>query len=398
MDEEKGDIFIRDDEKESLSSLLNYHHTKITDKIYALKFVNRLSSGIIEDYLDLEKVKFSQKADSGLNDDERWEYKFRASRETLAPTGQFKFKHPKVHKIFGEETGMYNNRENIQRASKEMVLVYLVVIFEEFLSNVLVVLFSKRCETLMDSDKHILFKEAVIIRLHRRMKAAGIGIEHVISLMRIVHNDLPAVEQKYQRLKQEVDLLESRKFKENRILHDLQTQIMDSKRILKLLRMSCQEEENKISQLQKERIRLKRLVKWFKHNDEEYLKIKRTVKEEVSRVLLDSKGLLRLAFYTLIESMRKDPEKYRSLIYYANNSNSSSVWYNGQYYSGYYRKAQFNSFDSFFEAFKSAYLEDADKLYEQLLKEQTITIVSNYTSDKSLSLPPKTLANDLRPA
>jgi hypothetical protein len=106
-----------------------------------------------------------------------------------------------------------------------------------------------------------------IIKLHRRMKAAGIGIEQIINLIKIANNDLPAVEQEYQNLKGDVNLLESMKFNEYRTLHDLQNQIADSKRRLKWLRISCQEVEANVNQLQFERIRLKRLVKRFKEND-----------------------------------------------------------------------------------------------------------------------------------
>jgi len=56
------------------------------------------------------------------------------------------------------------------------------------------------------------------------------------------------------------------------------------------------------------RVRLKRLIKLF--NDEEYLKIKKTAWDEVGSVLLDGKRLLRLAFYSLMKSIRKDPDKY----------------------------------------------------------------------------------------
>jgi hypothetical protein len=161
MDEVKGDIFIHDDEKASLSSLLNDHHTALMDKIHALRAINTLTHNMLEDYLDLEKVKFFQKADSGLNDDERWEYKFRASLETVAPTGQFKFKHPKVHKMYGEETRMYHYREDIRRASKEMMLVYLIIVFEEFLTNILSALFRKRRDVFRFSNNLVSYKEVL---------------------------------------------------------------------------------------------------------------------------------------------------------------------------------------------------------------------------------------------
>jgi hypothetical protein len=64
-------------------------------------------------------------------------------------------------------------------------------------------------------------------------------------------------------------------------------------------------------------------------------------------------------------------------------------------YSSVYHKDHFTvrnrfaSYDSFFESLKSTLLADADKLYQQLLKEKTNTIVSNYASYRSSSLIPK---------
>jgi hypothetical protein len=240
---------------------------------------------------------------------------------------------------------------------------------------------------------------AYIIRLRRKMKAAGIGTEQAVNLIKIANNGLPEVEQKYQKLRKVVSLLKSKRFNEYRSLRTLQDKITDSKRMLRWLRASCQEEEYKINQLQEERISLKRLVKLFKNNDEEYLKIKKTVKEEVSSVLSDGRGLLRLALYSLIESMRRDPEKYGSLIHYAKNS-SSTAWYSDQYFRSHFGydkyPHQFNSYDLFFKALESTLVEDANTLYEQLLKEQTATIISSYDSDWNSSLLPKSMVSNLR--
>lgn len=93
------------------------------------------------------------------------------------------------------------------------------------------------------------------------------------------------------------------------------------------MRIIGQEEEANIKRLQGERIRLRRLVKLFKDNDEEYLKIKKTVEGEISSALLDGKGLLKLAFDSLMISVRKDPKRCSALIHYANNMASYSDAY-----------------------------------------------------------------------
>jgi hypothetical protein len=85
------------------------------------------------------------------------------------------------------------------------------------------------------------------------MRAAGIGMEKVINLIKIANNDLSTLEQKYQKLKKDVNLLESQKFKDDRILHKLEVQITDSKRMLKWLDTSYQEEEANIDQLVSEK-------------------------------------------------------------------------------------------------------------------------------------------------
>ena len=65
--------------------------------------------------------------------------------------------------------------------------------------------------------------------------------------------------------------------------------------MLKWLETSRQEEEAKIDQLASKKIRLKRLVKRFKDNDEEYLRIERKVQNKVTNLLLDGKEILKLA-------------------------------------------------------------------------------------------------------
>jgi type I site-specific restriction-modification system R (restriction) subunit len=93
--------------------------------------------------------------------------------------------------------------------------------------------------------------------------------------------------------------------------------------------------------------------------ENKYHELKRDVESlESSSVLLDGKGILRLAFYSLMESMRKDPEKYGALIHYSSN----------------------NSFYG--------------ELYERLLKEQINTIITDYAPSGNLPSSPTTGTNN----
>jgi hypothetical protein len=81
-----------------------------------------------------------------------------------------------------------------------------------------------------------------------------------------------------------------------------------------------QEAEN----LNNELSRLEALVTYFKNNNEEYLKIKKIVEEEVSRVLVDGKVLLQFALISVIEAIRRNPDKYNDLLV-CNASSSTAI-------------------------------------------------------------------------
>jgi hypothetical protein len=71
----------------------------------------------------------------------------------------------------------------------------------------------------------------------------------------------------------------------------------------------------------------------FQNNDEEYLKIRKTVEEKAIVFLSGRKELLMLAPLSLADSMRNHPYKYSSLIYYITSSSTTDI--SSQYYSCY---------------------------------------------------------------
>ena len=52
----------------------------------------------------------------------------------------------------------------------------------------------------------------------------------------------------------------------------------------------------------------------FESNNEEYLKIKRAIEEEVRVVLIDGKVLLQFALASVFEVLRTNPDKYDNLL------------------------------------------------------------------------------------
>ncbi|HKG87867.1 MAG TPA: hypothetical protein VKA95_06035 [Nitrososphaeraceae archaeon] len=218
-----------------------------------------------------------------------------------------------------------------------------------------------------------------IPKIYRKIRAAGMGVGHAIDLIKNADNDLPALEQKYQKLKREVNLLESKKLEQDRTLNDLQDQIDGYKRMLEWLRTSYHEEEANVDQLEQEKIRLKRFVKRFKDNNEEYLKIKKTVIQQVTSILFDIKGLLRLSLVSLMESIRRDPQRYSKLIYYRGSSSARNVDWQYTGYNHIHRQQPYPSFNDFYEEYKSTLLENAQKLYNKSTKEWTEQIITEYS-------------------
>ena len=202
-----------------------------------------------------------------------------------------------------------------------------------------------------------------------------------LELLEIANNDLPLVEHKCERRKREVDDLEAEKRNSARIFQDLTDKISTMLKRLDSIRLDCEKELAQRDQLYQKRMKLEATVRYFENNNEEYIKIRKTIEEKVRNILSDAKPLLRIALLSLTESMRKDPSKYSSLIYH---NTSSTADYSGQYYStdSYGQQQQHPSQD-----YISMLLEEAEKLYNKLTKEWVDQIIMDYASNISFSLP-----------
>jgi hypothetical protein len=197
------------------------------------------------------------------------------------------------------------------------------------------------------------------LKLYRSARAAGMSEEHVVHLLRIANDDdnLPAVEHRYNGLKQEVNSLEIIKLNSNKDLQDLRKQILTLRKTLGFCNLTYKQQSEKIAGLHAKRIALEDLVRRFENNNEEYLKIDQTVKDRVSSILSDGKGILRIAFYSLIESVRNEPVKYSSLI-----------CYNGIYGL---QQQHTSSQNYYVEHCTTMLIEEAERLYNKLVKEIT---------------------------
>ena len=150
------------------------------------------------------------------------------------------------------------------------------------------------------------------------------------------------------------------------------------------IRLDCEKELAQRDQLYQKRMKLEAAVRYFENNNEEYIKIRKTVEEKVISILSDAKMLLKLALLSLTESMRKDPDKYSSLIYH--NNTSSNADYSSQYYAADSYGQQQQQYPS--QDYIDMLIEEAEKLYNKLTKEWVDEIITDYAfSISSSSLP-----------
>ena len=119
------------------------------------------------------------------------------------------------------------------------------------------------------------------LKLHRLAKASGMNIDSVVNLLSIANNELPALEDKYKKQQQNVNHLESKELDASITLVDLKSQIQNANQMLDTCRLSCQKEISKMLQLHRQNMGLYRLLRQFKNNNEEYIRIQDIAKQTV---------------------------------------------------------------------------------------------------------------------
>jgi dimeric dUTPase (all-alpha-NTP-PPase superfamily) len=80
---------------------------------------------------------------------------------------------------------------------------------------------------------------ASFLKLYNLAKAKGIGVQQVVDILAIANNDLPAIEERFKRLRNDVSMLQSQKHTCKRNLYQLNNQIATTSRLLNSFRISC---------------------------------------------------------------------------------------------------------------------------------------------------------------
>jgi hypothetical protein len=208
------------------------------------------------------------------------------------------------------------------------------------------------------------------LKLYRLSKGKDMSVKQVVNLLTIANNDLPAVEERFKTLRNDISMLQFQKRIDERNLYQLNNKIASTIRLLNSFRMSCKRERREIENLYNEKARIDNLVTHLKNNNEEYLdKIKQTAYEELKSVLTNSKILLEFATLSVIESLRSNPELY-NFISSSTSVVTTSTTYGSNYLSlmtGQQQQQQ----QSFNDTYTALIIEEAEKLYNKLTTELT---------------------------
>jgi hypothetical protein len=223
--------------------------------------------------------------------------------------------------------------------------------------------------------------------------------DHVMKLLEIANSDLPALENRYEKLQRNVDHLESKELDAGITLEEMKSQIQNANQMLDSYRLSSQKEVRKMLQLHRQNIRLNALRRQFKNSDEEYLKIRYTAKQAVRSVLSDSRQLLKLALLSLIELLRADPTKFNFLIHgvpppltiskptIIDHAGSSSKYHVKPF-------SYYSNQNSYAETLTELIMNEAASLYEKMVKDFTNETMTNAAAGSSAKLFPSMRYSD----
>ena len=165
------------------------------------------------------------------------------------------------------------------------------------------------------------------VKLCKEAKAAKMGSSQVVNLLKIANNQLPSVEHRYEQLQKHNNQLESVLKAKSEELQDINSLKADAIKNLDSIKLEYRREMALLKGLQQQREKLEAFVYNYKNNDEDYTKVIKSIENKVQDLISDKKAFLKLAIFSLIHSMRNNPDKYTSLIYH-NNDNQSKGDFN----------------------------------------------------------------------
>ena len=199
----------------------------------------------------------------------------------------------------------------------------------------------------------------------------GYTKEQVVKILKLVDEDnafgLSHIEKRRKWHIDEIHEFDMQIEKSKKHLHSVNYEIESAKALLNSYHILCERKRQELENINSEASRIVTLVNRFKNNNEEYLKIEKTVEEKVKGVLTDNKQILQFALASIIEALIRNLDNYNNLLV-CNASSSSSAIPNQQLPSWP------------IEGYKDMILDESKELYEKLLKHFTNSIMDNTVS------------------
>jgi hypothetical protein len=165
-------------------------------------------------------------------------------------------------------------------------------------------------------------------------------------------------------------------------LQNLNNQITDTSKFLDITNSECRLKTSMLQTLREQAAKMEAFVNNYKTRDQEYVKLIKNIEDKVRDVLSDKKRFLELASFSVIESMRTNPDKYSSLVYHNNENSSNDNGHNVRQilapppYDGYV-----------LEHYKSTLLEESEKLYDGLVDWLVCEVVNESITNQSVRMP-----------
>jgi hypothetical protein len=228
--------------------------------------------------------------------------------------------------------------------------------------------------------------------------------QDVVNLLTVANNELPSVEYRCEKLKREASLKAGNQ-NSARTLQELSYLISTTRNTLDQYELSCKQRRLEMDNTNKEYTMIKAFVKDFRDNNEEYVKIKQTVKREVESILTARRHLLKLAVLSIVGSLRKDSLKFYALYYNMSSSSAKSsslpkttsdVSQQHYNYIPFMNEQNLPIIDySNEEICEKILLDESEELYDKIVEDLTNKTISDVASDSKSSLSLSLAHNEL---
>jgi hypothetical protein len=257
------------------------------------KIIKKSSRDIISVLRTLEKVEEKGKIDSKTQESKQKEDGHDKDDETLAP-------YIRAYNLFSEGKRPIQAALILKLPEAELTKYYIEYLRMTQLTELPQIL--KEIGIHGVSYFLILTQKAMV----EKMKT-----DQVINLLKLTNDKLPKLEDKVEKIKNKLLVMEYEIEDHKELLYSYNEKISNAKLNLEEWRKSWRVEQEKFLSAYNENQRLEKLAYEFKNNNKVYLEIQNIVEEKVKTMLTDNnaKKLLEFALAAVTEALRQDPQR-----------------------------------------------------------------------------------------